>query len=154
MSARPTTSSELPFTPTLHVAEPPALYRMRPPLVVDCSALAGIVFQESWQPQAQQSIAGHTLHAPNLLPYEITSVTLKKLRRGETHAADGLAQALDMDLELHQINAQEAFELARRYQLSAYDAAYLWLAAELKCPLATFDEKLATAAHAHLSTLP
>ena len=26
--------------------------------------------------------------------------------------------------------------------LSAYDAAYLWLAAELKAPLATFDRKL------------
>ena len=154
MSAHPTTSPALPVTPTLYVAEPPALYLMRPPLVIDCSALAGIVFQESWQAKAQQSISGRTLHAPNLLPYEITSVTLKKLRRGETHAADGLAEALDMAIELHEINAQEAFELAKRYQLSAYDAAYLWLAAELKCPLATFDEKLATAAQTHLSTLP
>ena len=154
MSAPPTLSPVLPVTPTLYVAEPPALYLMRPPLVIDCSALAGIVFQESWQAKAQQSIAGRTLHAPSLLPYEITSVTVKKLRRGETHAADGLAQALDMDIDLHEINAQEVFELAKRYQLSAYDASYLWLAAELKCPLATFDEKLATAATAHLSTLP
>ncbi len=41
-----------------------------------------------------------------------------------------------------------------RYQLSAYDAAYLWLAAELKAPLATFDAKLAAAAQAHLGALP
>lgn len=154
MSAAPAKSPALPVTPTLYVAEPPALYLMRPPLVIDCSALAGIVFQESWQAKAQKSIAGHTLHAPSLLPYEITSLTLKKLRRGETHAADGLAQALGMDIDLHEISAQEVSELAQRYQLSAYDAAYLWLAAELKCPLATFDEKLATAAQAHLSTLP
>ncbi len=154
MSSAPTTSPTLSVTPTLYVAEPPALYLVRPPLVVDCSALAGIVFQESWQSKAQQSIAGQTLHAPSLLPYELTSVTLKKLRQGETHATDGLAQALDMDIELHEINAQEVFELAQRYRLSAYDASYLWLAAELKCPLATFDEKLATAATAHLSQLP
>lgn len=154
MSTPPTMSTALPVTPTLYVAEPPALYLMRPPLVVDCSALAGIVFQESWQQTAHQRITGHTLHAPSLLPYEITSVTLKKLRRGEVHATDGLEQALDMDIELHEINAQEVFELARRYQLSAYDASYLWLAAELKCPLATFDEKLAAAAQAHLSQLP
>ncbi len=154
MSTPAPASPALPVTPTLYVAEPPVLYLMRPPLVIDCSALAGIVFQESWQAKSQQNIVGHTLHAPSLLPYEITSVTLKKLRRGEAHAADGLAQALDMDIDLHEINAQEVCELAKRYQLSAYDASYLWLAAELKCPLATFDEKLAAAAQAHLSTLP
>lgn len=141
-------------TPTLFVAEPPAQYLVRPPMVMDCSALAGIVFQEPWKDQALQRIAGRTLHAPGLLHYEITSVTIKKLRRGEAHAVDGLAQALDMDIELHDIAVQEVCGLAIRYQLSAYDAAYLWLAAELTCPLATFDEKLATAAQAHLNTLP
>lgn len=151
MSASATAS---PAAPTLYVAEPPALYLVRPPLVVDCSALAGIVFQESWQQKAQQSIAGHALHAPGLLPYEITSVTVKKLRRGETHAADGLAQFMDMDIELHEIDVQAVCALATQYQLSAYDAAYLWLAAELKAPLATFDEHLGTAAQAHLSELP
>jgi predicted nucleic acid-binding protein len=141
-------------TPTLYVAEPPAQYLVRPPMVMDCSALAGIVFQEPWKDEALQRIAGRTLHAPRLLHYEITSVTLKKLRRGEAHAADGLAQALDMGIELHDMAMHEVCELALRYQLSAYDAAYLWLAAELTCPLATFDEKLATAAQAHLSSLP
>jgi len=140
-------------SPTLYVAEPPAQYLARPPMVMDCSALAGIVFQEPWQDQALQRIAGRTLHAPGLLPYEITSVALKKLRRGEAHAADGLEQALGMDIELHDMNLQEVCALANRYQLSAYDAAYLWLAAELKAPLATFDEKLGTAAQTHLSTL-
>lgn len=143
-----------PATPTLFVAEPPALYLVRPPLVVDCSALAGIVFQESWQHKAQQAIAGHVLHAPSLLPFEITSVAVKKLRRGEQHAADGLTQFLDMEIELHEIDVPTVCALAVRYQLSAYDASYLWLAAELTCPLATFDEKLGTAAQAHLSSLP
>ena len=46
------------------------------------------------------------------------------------------------------------FALALRYKLTAYAAAYLWLAAELKAPLATFDEKLAVAAQAHLASLP
>ncbi len=140
--------------PTLYVAEPSAQYLQRPPMVVDCSALAGIVFQESWKEKAQQRIACHSLHAPSLLQVEITSVTVKKLRRGEAHAADGLAQAQDMNIDFHDIDQQAVCALAIRYQLSAYDASYLWLAAELKCPLATFDEKLATAAQAHLSSLP
>jgi len=141
------------IAPTLYVAEPPAQYLQRPPMVVDCSALAGIVFQESWKEEAQLRIAGRSLHAPSLLQVEITSVAVKKLRRGEAHAADGLAQVQEMSIELHEIDIQAVCALALRYQLSAYDAAYLWLAAEIKCPLATFDEKLASAAQAHLSTL-
>ena len=136
-----------------YVAEPPTQYLSRLPLVLDCSALAGIVFRETWLEQAQQRIEGRSLHAPNLLQAEIANVAVKKQRRGETHAADGLAQAAAMEIDLHRIDVQAVAELALRYKLTAYDAAYLWLAAELKAPLATFDEKLAAAAKEHLATL-
>ncbi len=139
----------------LFVAQPPPQYLVRPPLVLDCSTLAGLVFEEDWQREALQKIEGHSLNAPFLLEVEITSVALKKHRRGGADiATSGLALYASMTIELFDVSAVDVFELAKRYQLSAYDAAYLWLAAELKCPLATFDEKLATAAQAHLSTLP
>lgn len=137
----------------LFVAEPPAHYLAWPPLVVDCSALAGIVFREPWQEEAERRIQGRALHAPDLLQAEMANVAVKKLRRGESHVVDGLAQMAAMQIDLHQIDIQEVVALAVRYQLSAYDAAYLWLAAEMKAPLATFDEKLATAAQAHLAGL-
>jgi len=140
--------------PTLYVAEPPAQYLVRPPLVVDCSTLAGIVFREDWEEDARRRIEGHTLHAPALLQAEMTDLAVKKLRRGEMHAADGLAQAADMAIDLHRIDVQAVQALAMQYSLSAYDAAYLWLAAELRAPLATFDGRLAAAAQAHLSGLP
>jgi predicted nucleic acid-binding protein len=90
-----------------------------------------------------------------LLEIEITSVALKKHRRGGSEiAVGGLARYASMDIELFEVPALQVYALADRYQLSAYDASCLWLAAELTCPLATFDEKLATAAQAHLSSLP
>ncbi|MDP3605200.1 MAG: type II toxin-antitoxin system VapC family toxin [Polaromonas sp.] len=139
--------------PTLHIAEPPAQYLSRPPLVVDCSCLAGLVFGENWKEQARHQLDGRTLHAPHLLHAEIASVAVKKLRRGDAHASEGLAAAAAMEIELHPIDTPAVADLAMRYGLSAYDAAYLWLAADLKCPLATFDDKLAAAARTHLAGL-
>ena len=138
---------------TLHVAEPPAQYLSRPPLVVDCSTVAGIVFAEAWQEQARQHISGRALHAPHLFQCEIANVAIKKERRGEPHALLGLAEAITMGIDLHPVDPVAVAHLALRYHLSAYDASYLWLAADLKCPLATFDDKLAAAATTHLAGL-
>lgn len=144
-----------PAAPVLYVAEPPARYLPQPPLVVDCSALAGILFQEAWQEQAKAQLSGRSLYAPFILQSEICNVALKKARHGATVAAAcGLAQWQDFAIELLRIDVAATFTLAQRYGLSAYDAGYLWLAAELQCSLATFDDKLAKAAQAHLSALP
>jgi predicted nucleic acid-binding protein len=138
----------------LLVAEPPSHYMVLPPLVVDCSTLAGLVFQEVWQPQAAERIRGSALHAPWLLPFEIASVAAKKQKAGRADiAVDGLQQLAEMGVELHPVEPSAMLDLATRYRLSTYDAAYLWLAAELRCPLATFDEKLGSAAKVHLATL-
>ena len=67
--------------PRLFLAEPPSHYLARPPLVLDCSALAGILFRESWQVEAEQRILGRALHAPDLLYAEIANVAAKKQRR-------------------------------------------------------------------------
>lgn len=142
------------LSPTLYVAEPPAQYLNRPPLVLDCSALAGFVFGEAWQAQAQAQMLGRSLHAPYFLQVEIANVAVKKQRRGELHTAEALAKATEIEIDLHCVDVQAVAALALRYQLSAYDAAYLWLAAELKAPLATFDDKLGRAAQLHLASLP
>ena len=94
------------------------------------------------------------MHAPDLLQVEMTSLASKKHRKGFADVASkGLKQYAEMNTELHMVDPLGTLDLALRYQLSTYDAAYLWLAAELKAPLATFDEKLASAAKSHLSGL-
>jgi predicted nucleic acid-binding protein len=49
------------------------------------------------------------------------------------------------------LRRQAQCRLAIQHDLSAYDAAHLWLAAALGAPLATFDKRLGTAARALLS---
>ncbi len=121
--------------------------------MIDCSALAVLVFRENSCDEARAHLAGRTLHAPHLLQVEIASVALKKQRLGEAHALEGLAQAAEMTIDFHRIDVMEVAALAQRYGLSAYDAAYLWLAEQLKAPLATFDAQLGKVARQHLSAL-
>jgi predicted nucleic acid-binding protein len=138
-----------------YVAEPPAAFSMRPPIVVDCSALSAILFDEPARDEALARLIGRSLHAPQLLDHEIVSVALKKRRKDGP--VEAIAQALrdyaTSDIDLHPVDLVAQYELAARYELSAYDAAYLWLAAELRAPLATFDRRLAEATQAHLGTL-
>jgi predicted nucleic acid-binding protein len=138
----------------LHVAEPPAAFLARRPLVVDCSVVSGLVFNEHWQPLAVERIADCALNAPYLLQAEMASVAVTKHARAQQQVAqDGLLLFQSMDIALHPIRVPEVVALALRYRLSGYDAAYLWLAAEIKATLATFDEKLAMAARTHLAGL-
>ena len=102
----------------------------------------------------QGEFQGKTLHAPYLLQVEMASVASKTHRKGFADVASkGLKQYAEMNTELNMVDPLGTLDLALGYQLSTHDAAYLWRAAELKAPLATFDEKLASAAEAHLSGL-
>ena len=140
----------------LFIAEPPAQYLVLPPLVVDCSVLSSAIFGEESRDVALDRLSGKTLHAPDLLEHELVSVALEKRRLGwdPESIALALSDHSQLNIALHGTDVEAQHALAVRYQLSAYDAAYLWLAAELKAPLATFDEKLARAASVHLSSLP
>lgn len=139
----------------LFVAEPPSEYLLRPPLVVDCSVLSAVIFNEPARDEALQLLAGKRLNAPYLMDHEVVSVALKKARSGwpARSLADALADYTVQEIEMHATDPLAQHDLATRYGLTAYDAAYLWLAATLKTPLATFDGKLAAAARTHLSAL-
>ncbi len=137
------------------LAEPPAIYLVRPALVVDCSVVSAVLFDEAARDEATLLLGGKTLHAPDLLSQEIVSVALKKTKLGWTQESVALAlqDFSQHDVQLHASDPLALFQLAQRYKLSAYDAAYLLLAESLKAPLATFDAKLAAAAKTHLASL-
>ncbi len=81
----------------------------------------------------------------------------QKVSRGTLPLAVARA-ALEMldatELDLLTVPPEQAFVLAQHYGLSAYDAACLWLAAELDAPLATCDAQLGRAARIHLANGP
>lgn len=139
---------------TLFVAEPPSAYGSKPALVVDASVVAAHSFIEPEAHSARSWMRGYRLFAPAMLAFELTNVARQKVRRrmiSPEAALAALAEFSDMQIESMPVPPAEAFTLAHRYDLSAYDASYLWLASHLQAPLATFDAKLGTAALKHFA---
>ncbi len=127
----------------LIVAEPAGQYAQKPPLVVDCSALAAVLFDEPERDSAALAMAGKALFAPDLLIHEMASVALKKSAAGHTELAQqALADLAALEITRCRVDVVALFELAERTGLTAYDAAYLQLALDMRAPLATFDRKL------------
>jgi len=133
--------------PELIVAEAHGRHAGRPPLVVDCSVVAAVLFDEANREAAAHALAGKDLYAPELIADEIVSVAVKKSRNGlEDVARQALGDFAELELTRCRPDIHAQWRLAVKYDLSGYDAAYLWLAAELRAPLVTFDERLGNAA--------
>jgi predicted nucleic acid-binding protein len=136
---------------SLFIAEPAGQYTRYPPLVVDCSVLATVLFDEPDREVALLAMAGKELFAPDLLDHEMVSVALSKSKSGlQKVAKQALKDMFDLRLTRCAVDSAAQFELARLMKLTTYDAAYLQLAIDLRAPLATFDQKLGRAAKAVL----
>jgi predicted nucleic acid-binding protein len=139
-------------SPPLIVADVRGRYAARPPLVVDCSVIAAVLFDEPNRDVAAQALGGKELYAPELISDELVSVAVRKARHGlQDVVKQGLDDFAELELTRCRTDVRAQWRLALQYELSAYDAAYLWLAAELGAPLATFDERLGDAARRLLS---
>lgn len=137
----------------LIIAEVRGRYTARPPLVVDCSVVAAVLFDEPNRDAAANALAGKELFAPELLADELVSVAVKKSRPGaEAMVRQALLDFAELELTRCRPDVHAQWRLAIKYELSAYDAAYLWLAAEIGAPLATFDQRLGAAAVQLLSS--
>lgn len=119
-------------------------------LVVDASALAAVAFQEPEAQTMRDRLEGQSLAAPRLLAYELANVAVTKLRRPPRHAATiqtGLTAVLSDDFAIYwsDVDYAAVVALAQRTALTAYHAAYLWLARHLDAELVTLDAELARA---------
>ncbi|MEX2165015.1 MAG: type II toxin-antitoxin system VapC family toxin [Sulfuricaulis sp.] len=120
-----------------------------PDKVIDASAMAALVFGEPEADEIGDRIRGVNLHAPVLIDFEVASVCLKKLRQYSKQRAAllaGHALAKQMAVQKHSVDTQEIVLLAEQAKLTAYDAAYLWLAGSLRAELVTLDKRLSRVA--------
>lgn len=116
-----------------------------PDKVIDASAIAALVFGEPEAEEIADRIRGASLHAPVLIDFEVASVCLKKLRLYSKQRAAllaGHALAKQMAVQKHPVDTQEVVLMAEKTKLTAYDAAYLWLAGSLGVELVTLDKRL------------
>jgi predicted nucleic acid-binding protein len=127
-------------------------------LVLDSSAtLAWIYGDETTEPirRVFDLVADEGAVVPSLWRLEVANSLTVAVRRGRIDAGFRRAALSDLRLldiatdqhtDLHAWN--ETLDIADRFQLTAYDAAYLELAQRRGLPLATLDEELCTAAAA------
>ena len=118
-------------------------------IVIDASALAAVIFDEPESSAVLAELGDAALCAPRLIGYEMANIAATKARR-RPEAIEQLAAQLAAFVAsppvLFDVNWQAVFDIASKAGLSAYDAAYLWLAEELDMKLVTLDKRLAASA--------
>lgn len=129
-------------------------------LVVDASVALSWLFDDEDEPRAVQALehlAEDGAVVPHLWHLETRNALLVTERRGRISGA-GVRERLDALKGLpvttdDEPDLQSAFDLARTYELSFYDALYLELAKREGARFATLDESLGRAAVAEGLTL-
>jgi predicted nucleic acid-binding protein len=119
--------------------------------VVDASALAAVMFNESTADEIARRVRRTTLTAPTLLGFEIVNACATRLRR-HPDLRDQIVEAFALQgglaIETAEVDHAEVLALAERFRLTGYDASYLWLAQRLDAELVTLDRPLGRAAAA------
>jgi predicted nucleic acid-binding protein len=114
-------------------------------MIIDANVILRAFFPDEAQLQAQAVVRDHVtgrihLMAPALLPYELSNAVWQAERRGRIPRirADEILQAMaGLDIEILSQTWGVMLPLARQFDRSAYDAAYLTLAQDTGLPLLT-----------------
>ena len=124
--------------------------------VVDASVTLAWCFEDETSAAAEAALAAFADEeaiAPAIWPFEVANAIRTAERRGRLELSDvarvrSLLLALPIEIEATDLGAAlgEVAEVARTLDLSAYDAAYLSLAARRGIPVATVDDRLRRAA--------
>lgn len=107
------------------------------------------------------AMAGSELHVPSVWAWEIlnvVAVTIKRRRITADRGRELLTQLATLNFKIDRppqvADFPRLYSLANKYELTAYDVAYLDLAKRLSLPLATLDGDLRIAAMAEGIAVP
>ncbi len=121
-------------------------------IVLDCSYTLAMVMPDEVRPASMAKTAAGRMLVPSLWPYEVANALRNGLRRRRVDEEQVAIVCARLEgLRIETVGAADAgvrqrFIAAHTHQLTAYDAAYIELALNLHCPLATLDATLADAA--------
>ena len=125
-------------------------------VVVDASTALAWCFPDESSDYADgvlRALEGRTILVPALWNLEIANAILvgerrNRLRQAEIRQFAALLEGLSLLQDRQSVgeHLSNVLPLARKYGLSAYDAAYLELSIRRRAPLATLDGKLLEAA--------
>jgi predicted nucleic acid-binding protein len=127
-------------------------------MILDASVLISAFFPDEAQDQALALLRLHAsgrepLKAPVLIMFEVTNAVWQAERRSRITPAQAdeiLSAASGLDINLLPMQWGESLPLARKFNRSAYDAAYLALAEAEGEKMITADKRLYNAVHAKL----
>lgn len=128
-------------------------------LVIDCSITMAWLFEDEKTAKTEcilnDIVANTSALVPSVWLLEVINTLLVGERRKRLTSAQVIhfletLKNLDIQIDQHNNHGQSdsILNIARNYQLSAYDAAYLNLAIKHDVPLATLDKKLLSSAKA------
>jgi predicted nucleic acid-binding protein len=125
-------------------------------VVVDASVALAWCFPDEagiYADRVLVALEGHTILVPAVWGLEIANAVVtgersKRLRRPEIQRFTTLLESLSLVQDVPPVGEHmgNVLPLAREYNLSAYDAAYLELSIRHSAPLATLDGRLRKAA--------
>ncbi len=123
--------------------------------VLEASVTTTWAFDDESDPvagAARDLMATESATVPSLWWYEVRNALLMGERRGRlrpSNTAYVLEQLSDLPITIDPgLDETTIFRLARRHNLTFYDASYLALALRRRAPLATLDRALIAAARA------
>ena len=121
-------------------------------IVLDCSYTLAMVMPDEARPQSLEAVIHARLFAPAIWPVEVANALRNGLRRGrlvddEVQAVCARVEAFEVEtLATSDLGVRQRYLAAHAHDLTAYDAAYLELAVQRRCALATLDNQVAAAA--------
>ena len=124
--------------------------------VCDCSIAMAWCFEDETTARTEallDRLEDHALVVPSHWSLEVTNTLRSAVRRGRLTEQQALLKAsallslpVRFDSLTHQVAFTTTYQLAQKFMLTTYDAAYLELAMRLGAPLATDDMDLIKAA--------